>query len=204
MLNLTEPAISDAKKIPLNKAREDNKLRMEDRSAHDWYRFVLSYPAHIVRTYIERFGLDAKDKVLDPFCGTGTTIVECKKLGIPSFGVDPNPVAVFASRTKVDWEVDADQLSTHATQIAKLTLEKFDEQGIQDQEDFSLFGKPAKPQVTLRGLSPELTKLLLTDSISPLPLHKVLILLEVLEKNREPRLLAHEHIALPRNLWTRE
>ncbi|HTA30093.1 MAG TPA: DNA methyltransferase, partial [Candidatus Cybelea sp.] len=62
--------------------REDNKLRVEDRAAHDWYRFVLSYPAHIVRTYVERFGLDSKHNVLDPFCGTGTTIVECKKLGI--------------------------------------------------------------------------------------------------------------------------
>ncbi len=127
--------------IPLlQTTREDNKLRVEDRSAHDWYRFVLSYPAHVVRTYVARFGLDAKHNVLDPFCGTGTTIVECKKLGIPSCGIEPNPMAVFASRTKVDWEVDPDQLVAHAARIAKLTLQKFEEQGIQDEEGLPLFG----------------------------------------------------------------
>ncbi|HEX4122131.1 MAG TPA: DNA methyltransferase [Verrucomicrobiae bacterium] len=180
--------------------REDNKLRVEDRAAHDWYRFVLSYPAHIVRTYVERFGLNSKHNVLDPFCGTGTTIVECKKLGIPSCGIEPNPMAVFASRTKVDWEVDPDSLIAHAAGIAKLTLQSFDEQGIQDQEALGLFGRHAKPQPALRELPPELVKLLLTDSISPLPLHKVLLLLEVLEENREPRLLAHEHVALAKSL----
>ena len=31
---------------------EVNKLAIEDRPAHDWYRFVLSYPPHLVRDYI--------------------------------------------------------------------------------------------------------------------------------------------------------
>ena len=199
MLNLAEPAISGAERTLSQKTREDNKLRVEDRAAHDWYRFVLSYPAHIVRTYVERFGLDSKHNVLDPFCGTGTTIVECKKLGIPSCGIEPNPMAVFASRTKVDWEVNADELVAHASHIAKLTLHKFEEQGIQD-EALELFGKKNGTEILLRALSPELVKLLLTDSISPLPLHKVLTLLDVLEENREPRLLAHEHLALAKSL----
>ncbi len=197
IIPLPEAAIPSAL---LRTTREDNKLRVEDRAAHDWYRFVLSYPAHIVRTYVERFGLDSKHNVLDPFCGTGTTIVECKKLGIPSCGIEPNPMAVFASRTKVDWEVDPDQLVTHATGIAKLTLQQFDEQGIQDEGSLELFGRQARPQPALRELPPELVKLLLTDSISPPPLHKVLLLLDVLEENREPRLLAHEHIALAKSL----
>jgi hypothetical protein len=29
--------------------REDNKLKLTDRTAHQWYRFVLSYPPHLVR-----------------------------------------------------------------------------------------------------------------------------------------------------------
>src|SRR5208283_1325293 len=90
--------------------REDNKLRVEDRAAHDWYRFVLSFPPHVVRAYVHRFGLGQEHNVLDPFCGTGTTLVECKKLGIQSYGIEPNPMASFASRTKVDWEVDPESL----------------------------------------------------------------------------------------------
>jgi len=66
---------------------EDNKLRPEDRTAHDWYRFVLSFPPHLIRDYAQRSGLCPGATVLDPFCGTGTTLVEFKKLGIESVGI---------------------------------------------------------------------------------------------------------------------
>ena len=64
---------------------ENNKLRTEDLAAHHWYRFVLSFPPHLVRDYLKRFNLNSRHRVLDPFCGTGTTLVECKKLGIALF-----------------------------------------------------------------------------------------------------------------------
>jgi hypothetical protein len=67
---------------------EDNKLRPEDRAGHDWYRFVLSFPPHLIRKYVDQFGLSPAATVLDPFCGTGTTLVECKKLGIASIGIE--------------------------------------------------------------------------------------------------------------------
>ena len=59
-----------------------NRVRAEDSSIHDWYRFVLSFPPHLVRDYLTKFGITKRHRVLDPFCGTGTTLVECKKLGI--------------------------------------------------------------------------------------------------------------------------
>jgi tRNA G10 N-methylase Trm11 len=76
-----------------------NRLEASDRAAHDWYRFVLSVPPHLVREYISRFELGNGACVLDPFCGTGTTIVECKKLGIASVGVEAHPMSHFASAT---------------------------------------------------------------------------------------------------------
>src|SRR5258707_18150 len=132
MNTTAEPALEES-------PREDNKLRIEDRAAHDWYRFVLSYPAHLVRRYIDRFELDSKHTVLDPFCGTGTTLVECKKHGIPSHGIEPNPMAAFASRTKVAWQTDPDNLVAHATHVAKLALEKFANEGIDDESSLPLF-----------------------------------------------------------------
>ena len=69
-----------------NKGEELNRLYPEDRSVNDWYRFVLSYPPHLVKDYIARFELNSKSSVLDPFCGTGTTLVACKKQGINIFG----------------------------------------------------------------------------------------------------------------------
>ncbi|MDE3178926.1 MAG: hypothetical protein KGM47_04620 [Acidobacteriota bacterium] len=81
--------------------RNGNKLRPEDRPAHEWYRFVLSFPPHLVRDYVRRFGVGRGQVVLDPFCGTGTTLVECKKLGIRSIGGETNPMACFASQVKL-------------------------------------------------------------------------------------------------------
>lgn len=199
-MRLAISATNEEQNDRLLSPREDNKLRVEDRAAHDWYRFVLSFPAHLVRTYIARFGLKSDQNVLDPFCGTGTTLVECKKHGFPSCGIEPNPMASFASRTKVDWEIDADELVRHATEIAKLALDKFKGEGIEDEEHLPLFGTRQRVVTHFRTLSPDILKLLLTDSISSLPLHKTLVLLETLEQNQNPRLIAHEHIALAKSL----
>ena len=127
-------------------APERNRLRPEDRAVHGWYRFVLSFPPHLVRDYLDAFGVDSTQTVLDPFCGTGTTLVECRKLGIPSVGIERNPMAGFASRTKLDWSVDPDALVSHAREVAERTLERLRGQGIDDWGAAPLFrtgGAPA-------------------------------------------------------------
>ncbi|HEY5910061.1 MAG TPA: DNA methyltransferase [Verrucomicrobiae bacterium] len=200
MMDLVELGVQQRNGVTAEIPREDNKLRLEDRAAHDWYRFVLSFPAHLVRAYVAKFGLCAGHTVLDPFCGTGTTLVECKKLGISSCGVEPNPMAAFASRTKVSWEVDPQALLKHATRVANLTLEKFDQQGLADEGGLPLFDANRREPANLKTLSPELLKLLLTDSISPLPLHKALLLLESLEECRDAAFDAHERLAVASTL----
>src|SRR5260221_13044111 len=83
-----------------------NKILAIDVPVHDWYRFVLSFPPHLVRHYLTQFKVDRYKQVLDPFCGTGTTLVESKKLGIPSIGVEANPMAHFACETKGSIQVE--------------------------------------------------------------------------------------------------
>jgi len=175
--------------------REKNKLRFEDRVAHDWYRFILSFPPHLVRGCIERFGLNQGDTVLDPFCGTGTTLVECKKVGIKSIGIDTNPMACFASQIKVDWDVNANDMWNCATQIAKIVSERLNADGI-EEESLPLFSAGRKARGNLRTLNPDARKLLLKNSISPVPLHKTLILLETLADYKRERFYGHLRLAL--------
>jgi hypothetical protein len=140
-----------------------NKLRGEDRAFHDWYRFVLSFPPHLVRAYIEQLGLEPGHLLLDPFCGTGTTLVEAKKNGVRSFGIEAHPMAHFASRVKTSWAVDPDALVAHANHVS---------------QDAANTLREANGE--LRALSSEEGALLLTNSISPIPLHKCLALREAI------------------------
>jgi len=173
-----------------------NKVFPEDVPVHRWYRFVLSFPPHLVREYIARFELNKQHRVLDPFCGTGTTLVECKKLGIASVGLEANPVAQFASRVKVDWSVPSQKLVQHAEKVAEATYKDLEETGIYDTMDCSGFVNGR----ALRTLEPCLESLLLTGSISPLPLHKTLVLLHHLEKHHDARLYEHERLAVAKAL----
>lgn len=175
----------------------NNRVYVEDAAAHDWYRFVLSYPPHLVRDYIQRFGLSSEHRVLDPFCGAGTTLVECKKLGIESVGIEAHPMSHFASQVKVDWTPAPDALIEHAEAIASATRQKLEAEGIADDPQPFSVGEGAK---SYRALPEESMKLLLTDSIGPLPLHKTLVLLEVIREQRDERYLRHELLALAKAL----
>jgi hypothetical protein len=178
---------------------EDNRLRPEDRAAHDWYRFVLSFPPHLVRTYLDRFGVTAGHCVLDPFCGTGTTLVECKKLGIASVGIERNPMAHFASRTKLDWSVNPDRLIAHAEEVAAHAAARLRADDVSDEAPLPLFASNGAPVAEpLRELPPEAHAILLKDSISALPLHKVLVLLAALATEESPEFSGPERLALAR------
>lgn len=169
-----------------------NKIDQQDRAFHDWYRFVLSFPPHLVQEYIEDFGLGDQSVILDPFCGTGTTLVESKLKGISSFGTEANPFAHFATLVKTDWEIDPDLLYSQSYEVAEIALDILRRQGIDDAIPFD--GNIS--DLPLRQLSPEQNKLILSGSISPIPLHKALVLLECLERYKTERAYRHQLLAI--------
>ena len=189
-------------------ASGENKLRPEDRAVHHWYRFVLSFPPHLVQNYLDRFGVEPENTVLDPFCGTGTTLVECKKHGMGSVGLESNPIAHFASAVKVDWLACSKTLVSEAEQVAQSATKALVKEQVTCTENARLLEADGEPSLFdegadangaesgLRRLEPEQMKLLLKDSISPLPLHKSLTLLEAIDGCGSPPLRKYGRLAL--------
>ncbi len=167
---------------------DKNSVAAKDRPIHDWYRFVLSFPPHLVRHYLEDFGLTDGATVLDPFCGTGTTVVEAKLRAFRAIGIEASPFPHFASCVKTDWRVNPALLLEKATEIGRSTQLMLSEQGIDDRIPCET-GSSA-----LRRLPDAAANVLIKDSISPLPLHKTLVLLERINFHQDD--VEHKHLVL--------
>lgn len=168
--------------VPTKSNGTANKLEGGDRAFHNWYRFVLSYPPHLVREYFSKFGLEPGQIVLDPFCGTGTTVLEAKLQGFKGVGIEANSMAWLAGQVKSDWSVNSVDIASESARCANEAKQKI--------------ARARK----IRQLSEDQMKLLLTDSICPVPLHKALVLKEVIEKSMPDALVNHARVALAKTL----
>lgn len=59
-------------------------------------KFIPNLPA----TFLQVLPVPPGTAVFDPFCGSGTTLVEAQRRGLPSVGIDLNPIGCLISRVK--------------------------------------------------------------------------------------------------------
>jgi hypothetical protein len=63
-----------------------------------------TYPARLhpatARVLVDFIGAGSRGPILDPFCGSGTVLVEARANGCAAVGVDLNPLAVLVARAK--------------------------------------------------------------------------------------------------------
>lgn len=164
---------------------QSNKVRKEDGAFHNWYRFVLSFPPHLVKYYLDKFNLDRDSLILDPFSGTGTTLVESKINNYYSVGIEANPITRFASETKLDWHIDVGELIDGALDISREVDKQLKKKGIDDYNLESI------ATAELKSLPEESSKILLKNSISPIPLHKSILLIEKIRQCKNKKIKNH-------------
>lgn len=94
----------DGKPIQINFRQLVPELSSSDRYTH----LIHSYPAKLL-SHIPYFFLHTdcfcpvNGVVLDPFCGTGTVMLEANILGRTAFGADANPLAVLIAQVKTTY-----------------------------------------------------------------------------------------------------
>ncbi len=68
---------------------------------HRWVRYREGYAGELVKEILRRYpNLSKRHYVVDPMCGSGSTIVACCELGLNSIGLDVNPYATLATEVK--------------------------------------------------------------------------------------------------------
>lgn len=163
--------------------------QLRDSRVHSWYRFVLSYPDHVVTRMLDTMCIQAGNIVLDPFVGTGTTLIECKKRGIHSIGIDANPVTAFASQVKTTWNIDLTEFDRCHTYITETVRQPLAAMGRQYpvQETFDDLWLPEHSIQEMHGgegLGDEQSiplALIPKDWISEAPLRKIMLVKQVLD-----------------------
>ncbi len=93
-----------------------------------WYKYLEDFPHYFVSEYVKKYKLSDEYYVLDPFAGSGTTLIRAKMDGYKSVGVDTNPAMVFISKQKLNWRISADRVSDAYNTIVSQFLEASDKE----------------------------------------------------------------------------
>src|SRR6266516_303450 len=95
-------------------------------SAHGLHEYKGKFNPQIARTIGNVLGLQPGQWLLDPFCGSGTTLLEAAHNGWNAVGVEINPLGVEMSRAKIAaMTVSPDDLSVHTEALCDLLSDKF-------------------------------------------------------------------------------
>lgn len=77
------------------------------RHRHGWLRLTPAYSVQLVERLVAE--LPPRTRVLDPFCGTGTTLLTCAEQGLACTTVDLNPFLVWLANAKARDYATADR-----------------------------------------------------------------------------------------------
>ncbi len=83
----------------LQRALEATDKGEEDGLTHGFHAYPARMHPALARSVLEDL-VDPGTRVLDPFCGGGTVLVEARRVGAEAFGVDLNPLAVRLAEVK--------------------------------------------------------------------------------------------------------
>ena len=80
-------------------------------SVQSWFRLTPGFSPYLVQDTMDYMKLSKKDLLLDPFSGSGTTIIKSKLERINSIGVEINPVFYEIAKTSTTWNFNKNSLS---------------------------------------------------------------------------------------------
>ena len=89
---------------------------------HRWFRYSAGFSALWVRDLIEKQKKNGRYRVLDPFAGSGTVVLEGENCLVESIGIESHPFVSRISQAKLCWQEDANDFYEFARRTFSLPL----------------------------------------------------------------------------------
>jgi len=93
--NVTYPVLNNATYKSLVNYASDLKDPIQR-----WYRYKEGYSIKLMDKLFKEYNIVKDDLILDPFCGSGSTLLQAKIKNIKSIGIEINPFSAFLAKVK--------------------------------------------------------------------------------------------------------
>lgn len=103
--------------LPLSVKRLTNTTAFIDNMSlpvHGWFRYSAGFSAEWVQKVIRDVGAS---KVVDPFAGSGTTLLAAESEGVECIGVDVHPFVARVAAAKLAWRADPEKVVRVAAEV---------------------------------------------------------------------------------------
>jgi DNA modification methylase len=84
---------------------------------HRWYRYSAGFSADWIKFVLDRAKKDGRTRVLDPFVGSGTVVLEAEAAQVEGIGAEAHPFVCRIAQTKLMWRTDPKTFAQHANDI---------------------------------------------------------------------------------------
>jgi len=86
---------------------------------HKWYRYTAGFSASWVNQLIKQEKKNGRTRIIDPFAGSGTVLLESEFEGVESYGLEAHPYIYRIARAKLNWKYPADKFKEEALSFLK-------------------------------------------------------------------------------------
>lgn len=110
-------------------AKIDNSSTFTDNMSlpiHRWYRYTAGFSSEWVKSVVlDKIEKDNSKsiKVLDPFAGSGTTLLACDEMGVSSVGYESQPLVYKIASSKLSWDANCEELENKTVKFLRYAKE---------------------------------------------------------------------------------